>query len=426
MGAASMRKRPTSPSVEMRRLSKQLVKNFAAQHDSLADITQQPNQVVDEKTVIGVEYNNGALSYDVPEANKTCSDASFSTCSGNGDLLSDEDADTLLANLIRSSDAVLQGRECGPDAIIPQPTQPFNDRPHGNDSFVDARPINRPPYARAPRPPIGSSIAKQPTLKAKASEFLSKWRTPLRIDSSSESVRRFSFEAGDDVDAAFSAPPLEGLTTSVKDRLLRKSASTSFLFDISSTDATAMQPTLSPIGQSPTTSTSQLEERKSSKIPTPVYSAASRARPRSERDSSASSLLTAIKCSDEESIRSISQSGSACSSPTAKQVNSERLSQGTEGTLRGTPRTEQWAIGGNPLIEHTNALRGNSFAVAAARAASTATANVTTSLAHQPKRPRTSHRSSRRSSPQTLENLRVSKDIGQAQKDGDHPIARGL
>lgn len=203
-------------------------------------------------------------------------------------------------------------------------------------------------------------------MKRKASEFFSKWRPQLNIDTST-SARRFSFEPGDDTDAALGALPLDHLPAAVKDRLLRKSVSLSFLSDAREPQP---EPTLSPVQQSPTTSAPPSDCRKPSRIPTPVYSNGSLARPRQDREDSASSLLTAIKHADEVFQRSDSMSSSAFNSPCASRADLTLESQGSCHT-----KETKYSIN-NPLLEHTSNLRGNACAAVVGETACSITIDV--------------------------------------------------
>lgn len=178
--------------------------------------------------------------------------------------------------------------------------------------------------------------------------------------------------------------PMDALPAAVRERLIRKSASMSFISDSSSMRAPA--PTqLSPVAQSPspTLSASPSDWQQSatdagdgrrppSRIPTPVYSSGSRARPRQEREDSASSLLTAIKHSEDASHRSGSISSSSFSSPPASRVD---LTQGLQGPESGHGSIQRLSSS-NRLLEHTNALRGSAYTVAAPKTADNATSSV--------------------------------------------------
>lgn len=128
------------------------------------------------------------------------------------------------------------------------------------------------------------------------------------------SGRRFSFEAGDDTDLASSYPALDALPAAVKDRLLRKSASTSLLSENFSSRTKRAGATLSPVEHSPVNSTRASESSRKSRIPTPVYAEASLSKPRQGREDSSSSLITAVKHADDASERS-EVSSSVHSSP---------------------------------------------------------------------------------------------------------------
>lgn len=215
------------------------------------------------------------------------------------------------------------------------------------------------------------TLRKDSALKIRATGLLSKFRPQLNIDTTISEDRRFSFEAGDDAIASLSASAIDTLPPAVRDRLLRKSASMSSL---ENTRAPAQEPALSPVAQSPTTLAPPQEFAGTppdqndatraaclTRIPTPTYSS-SLARPRRDREDSASSLLTAIKVSRPVSQRSGSSSG--YSSPTASRND---LTQGVHASEANQGSGQK----GNRLLNHTASLRGGLAAVAAQKAAHT-------------------------------------------------------
>ena len=240
-------------------------------------------------------------------------------------------------------------------------------------------------------------------------------------------LRRFSFEAGDDADATLSASPMNALPAAVRERLIRKSASMSSL-EFTHIKPTAYESLLSPVAQSPTNSAPPQEwtqsppddeddPRKPSRLPTPVYRTSSLARPRRERDDSASSLLTAIKHTGSGSRRSGSVSSSSYSSPCGSRVD---LTQGLQGydTIQGASlRTS----GSNRLLDHTNALRGSAFAIAAAKAANSTTTTVDQEVGvTHGQRPILKSSNNSRSSTRS----RTYSDMGELRKENRRPMER--
>ena len=291
-------------------------------------------------------------------------------------------------------------------------------------SFVGAQ-LSRSKSAAVQQSPQTSPFRNSPKLRSKASGLLSrlrqhvdtsparqasfsKMKRQLHVDTTSSSGRRFSFEIGDDNNAALSASPLGALPATVRDRLLRKSVSLSILKDRSSSNmATMVDPALSPVEQSPTTSVPVSECRKLSRIPTPVYN--SLARPRREREDSSSSLLTAIRHCDGSSIL-----GSSYSSPSASRTD---LTQalGHQGTdLAGGLR----AASINPLLE-LNVLRGSAIVGPSAKIDSAMVMDADREISCSRRKRRNLHNSNNsRSSTQS----RCMPDMNDTQKENIGPI----
>lgn len=208
-----------------------------------------------------------------------------------------------------------------------------------------------------------AATRKPLTLKMKASGFLSKFKPQLTPDTSAG--HRFSFEPGDDTNASLRASGLDNLPPGVKNRLLRKSASMSTL-EARPSQPPAQERPWPPVVQSPMSSRDPERQHsplacgdpaRRSRIPTPVYRG-SLSRPRSERDDSSSSLLTAIRQSDRASRRSNSLSSSAFGSPSGSRVDMTQGWHGLDVVQVSTTRTS----GSNRLEDQTNALRGNGLA----------------------------------------------------------------
>lgn len=303
-----MRKRPTSPSAKMRRLSRDLeAANVQADLPSGTPPTA-PRALV-EATAFE-EQNMGKLSISEPKTSG--SDDTFSTFSWPGDFLPTESADIDLINVAgtdndfvaikRIAQVLAKRRNIDVDTIMPKLLKLFAAQSLQNTGLgiqlMEASPNDAP-------------ARKDTKVKTKASGFFHKLRSQaLTIDTGLG--RRFSFEAGDD--EALSAPAAETISlanngmlpNAVRERLLRKCVSTSVLADFSNQKVPTQDsegPRLSPVQQSPTTLGSLSESRPPSKIPTPTYGSGMLARPRQEREDSASSLLTAIKLSEDASCR---------------------------------------------------------------------------------------------------------------------------
>lgn len=181
-------------------------------------------------------------------------------------------------------------------------------------------------------------------------------------------ARRFSFEEGDDT-VAQSAPLGDLFPSSSQQgqhRLLRKSASLGTLQNNVVASA-VVETSLSPVAASPTTPGPNVETQFPSRIP--VLSPGLLAKPRAEREDSASSLLTAIKHADNATKRSSSLTSSAYSPSSVPSTSREDT---TKATRDQSTASCVRSMSSNHLLDHTNALRGNvdMVAYAAARAAS--------------------------------------------------------
>ena len=369
------------------------------------------------------------------------SDDTLSTFSCIGDLLPDETADVNLIEaagtdndfvaIKRIAHVLAKRRQVDPETVMPKLLELFAAQTVVGEKS-SSLPVGlgidvpRPSSTTVERPPPTRPLQKNPTLKVKASGFFSKLKTSqLHVDTSSASGlnRKFSFEVGDDTEAALSAPAMDTLPPSVRERLIRKSASMSSL-EMSYNKASAREPPLSPVAQSPTTSVPPQDwthsppenddAKRPSRIPTPVYKTGSLARPRRERDDSASSLLTAIKHhSGTISQRSGSVSSSSYSSPSASRTD---LTQGHNGSeiIQGF---SQRSARSNRLLDHTNSLRGNAITAAAAKATNTTTTDVDQEMASiLAQRKGNGSRSSTQS--------RTNSDMGELRKENHRPMGR--
>lgn len=255
-------------------------------------------------------------------------------------------------------------RNIEPAVVMPELFKLFAPKTaDANRSF--SAPSAPAPYLESKAATAEFSVLKRPTVMARASDFFNKWRPQLHMESSQS--RRFSFEPGDD-------SPL--LRTSDHDGVLRKSLSLNSLTASHTPRKTMAEPILSSVVHSATTEfPSSL-----SRIPTPVYVTRSLARPRQEREDSASSLLTAIRRSDESPVRrssSVYSTSSLKGFDNISGLRTDRSSALPSSTFRSPapslkstntlPGMEKDS--NNPLREQTNALRSAGLATAAARAA---------------------------------------------------------
>lgn len=263
-----------------------------------------------------------------------------------------------LTEIARRTNALAQRRNIDPSLVMPQLLNLLDPpRDHAGSTAINgsnALGITAPQPSRKQTSRVVSAdnaIAKRKTVVSKASDLLHRLRPQISIDSISNvrgTQRRFSFEPGDDT-LAHSTTHGEGILGSVGERILRKSVSLDILRRNPPTTNVA---DLSPVPSSPTVSTFPSEGRPPSRIPTPVHSLA---RPRQEREDSASSLLTAIRQPEDAGKRSNSVTSSAYSSPSAKasDANPSRGSQYSELALAPGLRS----CSSNRLLDHTRSLR---------------------------------------------------------------------
>lgn len=361
--------RRKSPSADMRRLSKTLM----SQTSSYPDLP--PGTLADGPSTLAeasyLEHNSSDERIRAVSDPKTSfsEDDTISTFSCVGDFLPDEASNVTLIGaagtdndfvaIKRIAQVLARRRNVDVDVVIPKLLEMFAAQ--SPNTGCDASKVSPRAQTFMAQSASAPPTRKNTKLRAKASGFFHKLRPQLNVDTTVGEGRRFSFEAGDD--SAMSAPGLPATPRAVSSSallavgsneiLLRKSASTPLLVDQSGHgEAHGSERALSPVEQSPTGSTPVSESRRISKIPTPVYySTSTLVRPRQERESSESSLLTAIKYSETADRRSSSLSGSSYSSPSASRMD---LTAGSHG------------VTSNRLLEHTKALRGSPFAAAAA------------------------------------------------------------
>lgn len=371
----------------MRRLSKALAsKRAAAYIDTDLTIGTPPHafpstlaeaSLLEEEVGIGDSKHCNTASHMVSEPKTSFSDDTVSTFSCVGDLLPDEtapicsvpavDSGQDLLDVKRSAPQQCPRRNLEPSSLAPDPLDMFDGRildNTGNTAAAEDHGVcwqvtrSAAPVKSTP----GPSVQKQPSLMSKASGFFHRLRPQLNVDSSFSAVRRFSFEVGDD--AATATPGTTGGRAPIVPYhpILRKSASMSSILNAAPLSPMAGLALFS-VPQSPPTSSPPSEPRRVSRIPTPVRGSGSLARPRQKREDSSSSLLTAIRHSENTSHRSSSSSIQSSSSTSRLDTMQRQLGSSQTSSANLT------LISNNRLLDHTKALRGNAFAQAAARAA---------------------------------------------------------
>ncbi|KAK3677234.1 hypothetical protein LTR78_002772 [Recurvomyces mirabilis] len=238
---AVFRPQPVSPSANMKRLSQQLMAYDGVddcKDDSLVETIPRPSSSVrghvrfnqPQQLSSETHLQPDSRCRSVSEPKTSLSVETMSTFSCLGDLLPDEASGTASEQL----------------------STPSKDTKKSTKATA--------------------GLHKQPSLIAKASGLLHR----LMPQSHSTDTRHFSFEAGE-----------EALTL-VPAGILGKSAS---LPSLTEQPQRAVMPMLSPVAQSTTTSTTMSDTKRASRIPTPIHTGKSMARPRKERDTSSSDLL---------------------------------------------------------------------------------------------------------------------------------------
>lgn len=254
-------------------------------------------------------------------------------------------------------------RNVDPAHVMPQLLQLFNAQSQSNDRAA-SDPVNL--SVQAPFPQRSSSMAapidiaapkQHRTVMSKASGFFHKLVPQLSIDAHAgpQPLRRFSFEPGDDTGPANDP---EGDATPIgKEHTLRRSVSADGLRRARTTTSARA---LSPVPPSPTPS-ALMEGRNGtpSRIPTPIFTSGSLAKPRQERDESASSLLTVLQYNGARSVSSSSNGSPECSRTNLARAAEEMLSTQSSVSLSSSNSTNR-----------LHALRGIDLAAAAARTAS--------------------------------------------------------
>ncbi|KAK1066338.1 hypothetical protein LTR74_007225 [Friedmanniomyces endolithicus] len=294
----------SSPSARMKRISQQLM----SQMSTCDTLTELPLG-----TLLAAPSSTLVEAASVSEPKTSTSDDTFSAFSCKGDLLPDE-----FANLTR--------------AIDWQGTAGFQLRTHPSAEDDGARSaaatmtavlavtqtsraVARSFSSSAGAAAFGNVPKRHPSLMAKASGFFHNLK-PHAVTSTHTDMR-FSFRTGDD-----------NTGLAVPNQTTRRRS-------MSSESLPVHQTVLSPILQSPTASVTFSDSCRASRIPVPIHGSGSIARPRQERENSASSPLAT----------------------TEHQPHSAKSDEGT------------WAVTvvDNYRLELPTHIRGNAFAAAVAR-----------------------------------------------------------
>lgn len=302
---------------------------------------------------------------------QSTSEDTFSTFSSESDIVPDHTLRPVLkqssgkedyASIEAIATTLAIRRNIDPARVMPQLLQLFNAQHLQNDR-VASDPMTlgaQIPYPQRSSSMIASvdSIApKHRTVMSKASGFFQKLVPQLSVDmhTGHQPFRRFSFEPGDDTEPADTS--IVPSNSNEQDRSLRRSVSASALKE--SRNIASARP-LSPVAHSPTPS-ALVDGRFGlpSRIPTPVFSSGSVARPRQEREDSIASLLTVIKYNDAKSVIN-SRSGS----PESTRSNVARA--GEEVLAVHAPNR----LPSSDSSSRVNSLHGLNLATAAARTAS--------------------------------------------------------
>ncbi|PIA98373.1 hypothetical protein CB0940_05400 [Cercospora beticola] len=275
-------------------------------------------------------------------------------------LSQDED----YVSIAKIAESLARRRRMDPAQIMPQLLTMFNAQVLDSGKAVSMPTAL--PHANNPWPARTTSMlaatnaapSRHRTVMSKASGFLQKLVPQLNMDPSTgpEAIRRFSFEPGDDSIPAGNQP--QASCSDHKDRVLRKTVSA---YALRGPDMATAPRSLSPVAQSPTASTlGDVRVGPFSRIPTPVFSSGSLARPRQEREDSAASLLTVIQQNDEKCrARSVS------SSPSGSRINLARAAH--EVLTIQSPVPRPISNESDILRGHSNSLRGPGLTAGTAR-----------------------------------------------------------
>lgn len=393
-----MRIRPASPSARMVKLSKKLTKKVS-KTSILAELPfgtppahahstslLQASYLEDQDGLLSSEKKpTGSQSQMKEEVRVSFSDDTLSTFSCAGDLLPDEANEKELHHSdrafeyvsdndmedIRRMAATISSRR-GPDAEVVMPRLLDLSRPQEPTNNAHAQRLHQAQLQRVATAPV-TGLSNTTTVRKPSHlmGFFNRLKPQLSLDTLPE-ARRFSFEVGDDkgpIGAAYQQ-------SASLESLLRKSVSLSALHEAARlVPARSSQNDLSPIESSPT-SVHTSDSRGTSKIPNPTYNAAL-AKPRQQREDSASSLLTATRDAEHSGKRSSSAASSVYSTKSRHRVATDKprivsctsLTQTRQPAQEIVNRLDLQRLHGfssddtagtaatRHLIDHTNAVR---------------------------------------------------------------------
>lgn len=337
-----MKVRPASPSARMVKLSKKLTKKVS-KTSILAELPfgtppayvpstslLQASYLEDQASLLSSEKRAAEYQSQMKEEVRvSLSDDTTSTFSCAGDLLPDEAnekevhhgdttfehvSDNDIEDIRRMAATISSRRGIDAETVMPRLLDLFRSQEPTNNAHTQL--LNQRQLQRVVTAPISSASATTPVRKpSHLMGFFNRLRPQLSLDTLPE-ARRFSFEVGDD------KGPI-GATcqqSASRESLLRKSVSLSALHEAARHVPARSSPNdLSPIESSPTTSARTSDSRRTSKIPSPSYNAAL-AKPRQQREESATSLLTAMRDAEHPGRRSSSAASSVYSTQSRQHV----------------------------------------------------------------------------------------------------------
>lgn len=339
-----MKIRPASPSARMAKLSRKLTKKIS-KTSILAELPfGTPPPHIHGTSLLQASYmeDQARLLEKRPaesqpqtrdEPRVSFSDSTTSTFSCAGDLLPDESndkgfhsggpsfddvSDNDIEDIRQMAATISSRRGIDTESVMPRLLDLFRPQSALNNARV--RQPNETRLQGVVTAPVASSSGAVPVRRpSHLMGFINRLRPQLSLETLPE-TRRFSFEVGDD--SAAIGVTYQNPTS--RESLLRKSVSLSALPEAARrVPATTARNDLSPIESSPTGSVHTSDSRKTSKIPSPSYNAAL-AKPRQERENSASSLLIAMGDTDHSGQRSSSAASSVYSSHSYHHVATDR------------------------------------------------------------------------------------------------------
>jgi len=391
-----MKIRPASPSARMVKLSKKLTKKvsktsilaelpFGTPPPHVPGTSQlQASYLEDQARLLSSEKKPAENQCQMKEEVRvSLSDDTTSTFSCAGDLLPDEanekevqhggpilgpTSENDIEDIRQMAATISSRRVIDAEAVMPRLLDLFRSQePMSNGR---ARHLNQTQLQRVATAPITTASNAAPVRKpSHLMGFFNRLRPQLSLDTLQE-ARRFSFEVGDDK-GPIGASYQESVS---RESLLRKSVSLSALPKaVRHVPARSLQHDLSPIESSPTTSARTSDSRRTSKIPSPTYNAAL-AKPRQQREESTSSLLTAMRDTEQQGQRSSSAASSVYSTQSRHHIATDKprivsrtaLTRSSQAImnrldhqrLHGLSSLDTAGTAPNrQLIDHTNAVR---------------------------------------------------------------------